>query len=57
MPYASKKQQKKAMREMFAAKYRASKKFREAEKVRKAAWYQANRERLIAKATAYRDGN
>jgi len=56
MPYASKKKQKQAMREMYSAKYRASRKFREAEKVRKAAWYQANREKVIAKVLAAREG-
>jgi hypothetical protein len=56
MPYKSKTKQKKAMRTMFKARYRTDEEFRQAEKDRKADWYQRNRERLIAKAIAYKEG-
>lgn len=49
MPYADKKKQKKEMARIYRKRYSSDKKFKEAERLRKAIWYQLNRERLIAK--------
>jgi hypothetical protein len=49
MPYANKKTQRKVMAKQYADRYRTDEKFKEAEKVRKADWYQRNREKVIAR--------
>jgi hypothetical protein len=49
MPYANKKTQQKFMAKQYADRYRTDDKFKEAEKVRKADWYQRNREKVIAR--------
>jgi hypothetical protein len=49
MPYANKKTQRKVMAKQYADRYRTDEKFKEAEKDRKADWYQRNREKVIAR--------
>jgi hypothetical protein len=49
MPYANKKTQRKFMAKQYADRYRTDDKFKEAEKDRKADWYQRNREKVIAR--------
>jgi len=49
MPYANKKRQRKFMAKQYADRYRTDEKFKEAEKDRKADWYQRNREKVIAR--------
>ena len=49
MPYANKKTQRKFIAKQYADRYRTDDKFKEAEKVRKADWYQRNREKVIAR--------
>jgi hypothetical protein len=49
MPYANKKTQQKFMAKQYADRYRTDEKFKEAEKDRKADWYQRNREKVIAR--------
>lgn len=56
MPYKDHRKQKKAMAKLYRDRYDAYLAFREAEKKRKAAWYQLNRERLIAKVIEGRKG-
>lgn len=50
MPYASKPKQKKFMARQYRRKYATDDKFKEAERDRKADWYQRNREKVIARA-------
>jgi hypothetical protein len=52
MPYANKKRQRKFMAKQYADRYRTDDKFKEAEKDRKADWYQRNREKVIARVQA-----
>ena len=49
MPYANKKTQKKFMARQYKRKYTTDDKFKEAEAMRKADWYQRNREKVIAR--------
>lgn len=49
MPYANKKTQQKFMAKQYSDRYRTDEKFKEAEKDRKADWYQRNREKVIAR--------
>jgi hypothetical protein len=49
MPYANKKTQRKFMAKQYKDRYRTDEKFKEAEKDRKADWYQRNREKVIAR--------
>jgi hypothetical protein len=49
MPYANKKTQQKFMAKQYSDRYKTDDKFKEAEKVRKADWYQRNREKVIAR--------
>ena len=49
MPYANKKTQKKFMARQYRRKYTTDEKFKESERVRKADWYQRNREKVIAR--------
>ena len=49
MPYENKKRQRKFMAKQYADRYRTDEKFKEAEKDRKADWYQRNREKVIAR--------
>jgi hypothetical protein len=49
MPYANKKKQRKFMAKQYSDRYRTDEKFKEAEKDRKADWYQRNREKVIAR--------
>jgi len=49
MPYANKKTQRKFMAKQYSDRYRTDEKFKEAEKDRKADWYQRNREKVIAR--------
>jgi hypothetical protein len=49
MPYANKKTQKKFMARQYRERYQADEKFKEAERDRKADWYQRNREKVIAR--------
>ena len=54
MAYAHILDKRKFQRNWFSDKYRSEKEFREAEKARKAAWYQKNKERLIQKVLSAR---
>ncbi len=56
MPYKDARKQKAAMRRLYKKRYGGDVAFAEAEKARKAAWYQANRERLIQKVLDKRAG-
>jgi hypothetical protein len=49
MPYANKKTQRKFMAKQYSDRYKTDEKFKEAEKDRKADWYQRNREKVIAR--------
>ena len=49
MPYANKKTQRKFMARQYSERYKTDEKFKEAEKDRKADWYQRNREKVIAR--------
>jgi hypothetical protein len=49
MPYANKKTQRKFMAKLYSDRYKTDEKFKEAEKDRKADWYQRNREKVIAR--------
>lgn len=49
MPYKNKKTQKKFMARQYRERYQTDDKFKEAEKDRKADWYQRNREKVIAR--------
>lgn len=49
MPYANKKTQKKFMARQYMDRYKTDEKFKEAERQRKADWYQRNREKVIAR--------
>lgn len=49
MPYANKKTQRKFMARQYKRKYATDDKFKEAERDRKADWYQRNREKVIAR--------
>jgi hypothetical protein len=49
MPYSDKKTQKKFMARQYKKKYSTDDKFKEAERDRKADWYQRNREKVIAR--------
>jgi len=49
MPYANKKTQRKFMAKQYKDRYRTDEKFKEAERDRKADWYQRNREKVIAR--------
>jgi hypothetical protein len=49
MPYSDKKTQRKFMARQYKDRYRTDEKFKEAEKDRKADWYQRNREKVIAR--------
>ena len=49
MPYANKKTQKKFMARQYKDRYQTDEKFKEAERERKADWYQRNREKVIAR--------
>ena len=49
MPYANKKTQRKFMAKQYADRYRTDEKFKDAERDRKADWYQRNREKVIAR--------
>ena len=49
MPYANKKTQKKVMARQYKTRYQTDDKFKEAERDRKADWYQRNREKVIAR--------
>ncbi|MBU6183293.1 MAG: hypothetical protein KGR46_10855 [Verrucomicrobia bacterium] len=52
MPYANKKKQRKFMARQYRTRYNADEKFKDAEKERKADWYQRNREKVIARVVA-----
>jgi hypothetical protein len=49
MPYANKKTQRKFMAKQYKDRYKTDEKFKEAERDRKADWYQRNREKVIAR--------
>jgi len=49
MPYKSKPKQKKFMARQYRERYKTDEKFKDAEKDRKADWYQRNREKVIAR--------
>lgn len=49
MPYANKTKQKKFMARQYRDRYMTDEKFKEAERERKADWYQRNREKVIAR--------
>lgn len=49
MPYANKKTQRKFLARQYKRKYSTDDKFKEAEAMRKADWYQRNREKVIAR--------
>lgn len=49
MPYANKKKQRQFMAKQYADRYKTDEKFKEAERDRKADWYQRNREKVIAR--------
>ena len=50
--YKDPQKQREAMAKAFRKRYATNRAFKEKERARKAEWYQANRERLIAKAQA-----
>lgn len=52
MPYANKKTQKKFMARQYRTRYQTDEKFKDAERDRKADWYQRNREKVIARVMA-----
>ena len=52
MPYKSKPKQKKFMARQYRTRYQTDEKFKDAEKERKADWYQRNREKVIARVVA-----
>ena len=54
MPYADNDVKKSVMRIQYVARYHTEDGFKEREAKRKQAWYEANKERLIAKALARR---
>jgi hypothetical protein len=52
MPYKSKPKQRKFMARQYRERYQTDEKFKDAEKERKADWYQRNREKVIARVVA-----